>query len=441
MATETSMEALRGMNAALMPTTDSAVSTNLEEARAIAQIQGGMIMAKRFRRDEQTALTKILKTCNVVEFADEAEYAFPRGGQTVRGPTIRLLEEIMRQWGNIEWNVMELTRADGESLASTYCVDLENNTWARRQFVVPHTRDKNEDGKRGEVQQVELRSDRDIYEKIANMGSRRVRACMEQLIPKYVIDAAVDRCRLTRSERDKRTPLMDRIPKLIDSFAKSGVSQPMLTKWLKGRPLREMLENEYQDLYAIWRSIKDGYARIDEHFEQPSAADAVAGRKAAAGNSQPSGQPQGAQQRPAADGKKPADSPPPAKAAETNERPAEVVGGIQGTGGRPVDEGRAVDTAAAAGAGNADAPEPQGQRRTRDDFLKIVAAAQGTEPLSALSGELSAALAAGDLTKEDVKAVRIATANRVKELQKAARDAASPQPQQQPLEPQQQALE
>lgn len=401
---ETSMDALRGMNAGLVPVDapqQSASTSNLEEARAIAQIQGGMIMAKRFRRDEQLALTKVLSTCNVIQFADEAEFAFPRGGKTVRGPTIRLLEEICRHWGNLEWNVMELNRSDTESLASTYCVDLENNTWARRQFVVPHTRDKNEDGGRGNVQQVILKSDRDIYEKIANMGSRRVRACMEQLIPKYIVDAAVDRCRETKSNRDRQTPLADRITRITEAFGKRSVTPGMLGKWLKGRPLKDMLENEYQDLYAIYTSIKDGYARIEEHFEQPTVAENLATARQTPAQSQQKPPQQQRQAPPPADGE--LQKTPPAK------EPAATKTADNEWAGAPGQPAEAQETKA----------QPVSEGPTKEKLFAEVDAAKGVDTLQAIG------LKASKLSKEDFKAVKLRVAARVKDLQAAERQAST----------------
>lgn len=262
---------------ALTPAQVSSIST--EEARAVAQVQAGMTIAKRFPRDEQEAMTKALRTCAVAEFAEGAEYVFPRGGKSVRGASIRLLEEITRHWKNIEWSVMEITRDEtaGQSLAQTYAVDLENNTWSRRQFIVPHRRDVSEGSK-------DLKSDRDIYEMVANMGSRRVRACLEGLIPQYVIDGCVKACRDTLAKRDKEKPLAQRIVTLVETFKTltPPVTETQLSKWLKGRPVTEMRENEYQDLRAIGRSLKDGVARIEDHFEQATVADAMNSKRAAA---------------------------------------------------------------------------------------------------------------------------------------------------------------
>lgn len=246
-------------------------SMGSEEARAIAQVQGAMAIAKRFPRDENLAMAKIMRTCKVIEFAEEAEYGYKRGNTTVTGASIRLLEVCAQSWGNIEFSVAELARGDGESLAMTYAVELESNTWARRQFVVPHRRDKSDGGK-------DLTSDRDIYEIVANMGSRRVRACLEQVIPKYVVDAALEECRKTKRERDAKTPLAERVKQIIASFAERNVTLPQLMKWLK-RPLTEMKEIEYQQLKAIYQGIKNGLTTVDEHFEPATVADSINARK------------------------------------------------------------------------------------------------------------------------------------------------------------------
>ncbi len=75
-----------------------------------------------------------------------------------------------------------------------------------------------------------LTDDRDIYELEANMGSRRLRACILQIIPGDVTSAAVAACRKTSSnglveimkDEKKRADL---VAKMLRIYEKLGVTR------------------------------------------------------------------------------------------------------------------------------------------------------------------------------------------------------------------------
>src|SRR5690625_3214268 len=70
-------------------------------AREEAELKGAIFLAREFPRDEFKAYNQIVKTCARPNFAENALYSFPRGGQTVKGPSVQLAREIARCWGNI----------------------------------------------------------------------------------------------------------------------------------------------------------------------------------------------------------------------------------------------------------------------------------------------------------------------------------------------------
>ena len=57
-----------------------------------------------------------------------AVYNYPRGGQMVSGPSIRLAEVVAQNWGNLSFGIKELQQLPGESVAMAYAWDLETNT-------------------------------------------------------------------------------------------------------------------------------------------------------------------------------------------------------------------------------------------------------------------------------------------------------------------------
>ena len=61
----------------------------IEASRAIAEAQSKLFIAKQFPRDESEAMNKMKRACSRMSLAAKAFYSFPRGGQTITGPTIR----------------------------------------------------------------------------------------------------------------------------------------------------------------------------------------------------------------------------------------------------------------------------------------------------------------------------------------------------------------
>ena len=168
----------------------SAGTVSIESERAIAEAQGALVVAKRFPRDEAKAFARVMDACRRPSLAAVAMYAFPRGGETISGPSIRLAEELARSWGNIDFGLRELSRKDGVSEMEAYAWDLETNTKSAQRFTVRHVRDTRQGQK-------VLTDERDIYELTANQGGRRLRARILAVIPPDLVDAAVEECRRT----------------------------------------------------------------------------------------------------------------------------------------------------------------------------------------------------------------------------------------------------
>jgi hypothetical protein len=57
-----------------------------DATRTQAEVQAAMVAAKMYPRDEFIAYEKIMKACKRKTLAEQASYAFPRGGETVTGP-------------------------------------------------------------------------------------------------------------------------------------------------------------------------------------------------------------------------------------------------------------------------------------------------------------------------------------------------------------------
>lgn len=228
--------------------------------RAAQEVQAAMVIAKRFPRDQDIAFQRIIIACKRKGLAEQAMYVFPRGNTTVTGPSIRLAEELARDWGNIDAGIIEMERKQGESVMMAYAWDLETNRRSTRTFSVRHVRNT----KRGNYA---LTDERDIYEMTANQGARRLRACILDIIPGDITEEAIKQCELTLAG-DVKEPLQDRLRKMVIAFSDLGVTKDMLEKRL-GHTLAAIIETELVGLRKIYQSITDNMADRSIFFDLP----------------------------------------------------------------------------------------------------------------------------------------------------------------------------
>ena len=225
--------------------------------RAIREVEAAMAIAKRFPRDTVAATDRILQSCARPTLAETALYAYPRGNETVTGPSIRLAEAIAQNWGNIQFGIRELSQAGGSSTVEAFAWDVETNVRQTKVFQVPHIRHT----RRGSYK---LEDPRDIYEMVANQGARRLRACILGVIPGDVVEAAVRQCEVTIQNSADASP--EQVEKLVAAFGEMGVTRDMLVKRL-GHHLDAVIAAEVLQLRKIYQSIKDGFAGVADFFD------------------------------------------------------------------------------------------------------------------------------------------------------------------------------
>lgn len=235
--------------------------------RQAQEVQAAMVIAKRFPRDEVEAFNRILKSCQRKTLAEQSMYEYPRGGQKVTGPSIRLAEALAQNWGNLDYGIVELEQNNGESQVMAYAWDLETNTRQSKIFSVPHIRATKHGNKT-------LTDPRDIYEMVANQGARRLRACILGVIPGDVIDSAVEQCQLTLRGANPE-PLIDRVRNMVKAFEdKFSVTKEMLEEYI-GCNSTAFSENDFIRLRNIYSSLKDGMSKREDYFKIKPAEKSV----------------------------------------------------------------------------------------------------------------------------------------------------------------------
>lgn len=233
-------------------------AVRVEQTRSAAEVHSMIVAAKQFPRDEATAYASLMRACQRKELAEVSMYSYPRAGQTVSGPSIRLAEEAARCWGNVEFGVKELSQKDGESEMLAFAWDLETNVRSSQTFNVKHVRDTRSGARK-------LTDQRDIYENNANNAGRRLRARILAILPPDFINAALEECARTL-KGDNSVPLEDKIKKMIVAFEKIGVKQSLIEGRL-GKKSELMTDDELVEYRGIYASIKDKHSKVSDWFD------------------------------------------------------------------------------------------------------------------------------------------------------------------------------
>lgn len=228
-----------------------------ESARAIAEVQASMLIAKRFPRNPIQATDNILQACTRQSLAETAMYEYSRGGTSITGPSIRLAEAIAQLWGNITFGMKEISQSNGESTVEAFAHDLETNTRQSKTFQVPHIRYSKNKGN------TKLSDPRDVYELVANNGARRLRACILGILPGDLVESAVKQCELTLRTKADVTP--ERIQSLLEKFDKHGVTKEMIEKRIQRR-IDAMTPALMVQLGKIYNSLVDGMSTAKDWF-------------------------------------------------------------------------------------------------------------------------------------------------------------------------------
>ena len=229
----------------------------VQASREVAEVQAAMIIARQFPRDHMYATEKIVNACMRPALAEKALYTYSRGGQDISGPSIRLAETMAQYWGNIQFGVRELEQGDGVSTVEAFAWDIETNVREIKIFHVAHERHT----KKGVTK---LTDPRDIYELVANQGSRRLRSCILGIIPGDVQESAIEQCEQTLKASADTSPKAQEA--LLAKFAEFGIQKPQIEKRIQRR-IDSIQPAQVVDLRKIYCSLRDGMSNPSDWFE------------------------------------------------------------------------------------------------------------------------------------------------------------------------------
>lgn len=235
----------------------------IEASRATVEAQGMLLLAKQFPRNYTSSYANAMQACQRKEFAEKAFFSYPRAGQTVTGVTIRFAEELARCYGNLNYGFKELSHEEGKTEMQAFCWDLETNAKTEQNFVVEHVIETKNGNRK-------LTSQRDIYERTANDGARRLRSRILAILPPDLVEDCIKECKKTLAGKND-IPLIDKVKNMVTGFAKIGVTKEMLEKRL-GHTIESVNMDELTEYIGIYNGLKQKETTISDWFEQPKTA-------------------------------------------------------------------------------------------------------------------------------------------------------------------------
>jgi len=242
------------------------ISKSREEVRA--EIEGAIVSARHFPRNEENARIKIIEAVKNPKLAEIARYKFPRGDSQVSGPSVNLARECARIWGNIRHGLNIISDSEDERTIEGWAWDVETNVKATAQDTFKKLIYRKRATKTYAAGWNKP-DERDLRELTNRRGAILKRNCILELIPKHIVDEAEDVSTkvLAGAIKDPKAS----VRKIADAFHDIGVTIDMLQDYL-GHKLDLTTAEEVVDLRAVYQSIKDGNSKRDEYFniQEPS---------------------------------------------------------------------------------------------------------------------------------------------------------------------------
>lgn len=244
-------------------------------ASAKAEIEAGYLMAIRRPRNLDDVRTRILAAVSRPVFAETAEYSKPVGKTNIKGPSIRFAEVALQAAGNIRTSAVTVFEDERLRKVRVTVTDLETNISFGKEITLSKTVERSyvKDGQQcvgqrensqGKITYIVIASEDELANKQAAAESKILRNEGLRLIPKDIIEEAMQVAREVRAKNagDPKAA----VNKILDCFAGLGIKPSELEKYL-GKPMAQLLPDDIEKLRGIFTSIRDGEARWSDYLD------------------------------------------------------------------------------------------------------------------------------------------------------------------------------
>lgn len=223
-----------------------------------AQIDIQISTAKAFPRNIQRAINNALAIVTLdVETAQTCNYALPRGGKTITGPSVHLAKILAQNWGNMRIDSRVVGIDDKHVTSESVCWDLENNLAIKAQV-------------KRSIMTRNGRMNDDMITVTGNAANAiSLRNAVLSTIPRGVVDkvyqTAMRKITGDLSDKDK---LIAKRKQVFDGFKDTyDVSEKEVLAAIGKSAIEHVNADDIVVLIGLAQSIKDGDTTVDMAFK------------------------------------------------------------------------------------------------------------------------------------------------------------------------------
>ena len=221
-----------------------------------ANVDSQVATAKRYPRDIRRSIDNsvVMATMNQ-ETAQSCNYALPRGGKPITGPSVHLAKIIVSNWGNMRTEAKVVQITDKQVISRGTCWDLETNVASafevRRSII----------GKNGQ------RFSEDMITVTGNAAnSIAYRNAVFAVIPKAITDRVYYAAqRFITGDLSDSDKLLKVRTGIINNFKNSyGITEEEVVKMCGKQTVNQIGADEISMLMGTIQALKDEDTTIDE---------------------------------------------------------------------------------------------------------------------------------------------------------------------------------
>ncbi|ACB80876.1 hypothetical protein Mpop_2721 [Methylorubrum populi BJ001] len=210
--------------------------------------------AKAYPRAHHQVAKNLIAWCaGDTETAESCVYSLPRGGKTIRGPSIRFAEILTHAWGHMRVDARIVDEGRDFIVVRGECHDLQsNNVWS--QDVTRRITGSN--GRR---------YDADLIG-VTTMAAASIaqRDSVLKCIPAFIWRPAFDAC-MQRIVGDVKT-LSDRRIKAVGQYSILGVQAEQVFKKLGVASINDITADHLVDLIGTFNAIREQHTTVEAEF-------------------------------------------------------------------------------------------------------------------------------------------------------------------------------
>jgi hypothetical protein len=237
--------------------------TQIEQARATADVLAAMEAAKRWNRDLKKVREDMLLVCGTERVAKTAFWSLPRGGKDLVGSSVKLMRTISAIFGNMSIGARQLHRDERQrhTEMQAWAWDLQSNFRIEETFIVPWIVDLKNEASRP------AKSEREIRELCSAVAQRKVRVQAANVLPDWYVAEAEDTALAVIEQRDREIEdIRQEVGKLIAGL---GVPRANVLYRVGRDNWNETLRGDLAVLRIAVDQITRGEASILDLFPAP----------------------------------------------------------------------------------------------------------------------------------------------------------------------------